>query len=81
VVRQAREKVDVKGTQFSQRLEHAELPDPLVQLLSDWMRLLERYEERIQKLESQHDIPSEDLAERFKSEARFLKEQGDDEKD
>ena len=83
VVRQAREKTEVKGTQFSQRLEHAELPDPLVQLLSDWMRLLERYEERIQKLESQHDIPSEDLAERFKSEARFLKEQeqGDDEKD
>ncbi|MFO8056569.1 MAG: serine O-acetyltransferase [bacterium] len=75
VVKQAREKVDVEGTHFSRRLEHAELPDPLIQLLSDWMRLLEKYEERIQKLESQHNIPSENLAERFKSEAHFLSEE------
>ncbi len=72
VVKQAREKVDVEGAGFSKRLEHAELPDPLVQLLSDWMRLLEKYEQRIQKLESQHNIPSENLAERFKDEAHLL---------
>jgi serine O-acetyltransferase len=54
------------------KLQHADLPDPLIELLGAWMNLLEKYEERIQKLEAHHDIPSKNLAMEFRRDIPFL---------
>jgi len=54
------------------KLQHADLPDPLIEILKSWTGLLERYEERIKTLEAHHNITSEDLAKAFKKEMPFL---------
>jgi serine O-acetyltransferase len=61
-----------KATEFDDKLQHADLPDPLIETLSAWMKLLEKYEIRIKELEKHHDIDSKDLSEEFKKEIPFL---------
>jgi serine O-acetyltransferase len=54
------------------KLAHADLPDPLIELLASWLRTLEKFEGRIQQLEAHHEIVSENLAQAFKEELPFL---------
>jgi len=72
LVRTGREKPPVSDDPFTNKLQHADLPDPLIEVLAAWMRLLEKYETRIQALEAQHQIQGENLARLFKEEIRLL---------
>jgi len=56
------------GDQFQDKLQHADLPDPLVEVMTTWMRILEKYEERIKRLEQHHQILSDNLAQSLKDE-------------
>ncbi len=61
-----------QSTEFDDKLQHADLPDPLIETLGAWMNLLKKYEKRIAKLEDHHDIESESLTDEFKKELPFL---------
>lgn len=60
------------GDPFMDKLQHADLPDPLIELLSTWMALLEKYEDRLRRLEAHHQIESENMAQAFREEVSFL---------
>ncbi|HUT51774.1 MAG TPA: serine O-acetyltransferase [bacterium] len=51
---------------FRDKLQHADLPDPLIEVLATWMKLLEKYEDRLQKLEQSHQIISANMVQAFK---------------
>ncbi len=57
------------------KLSHADLPDPLIEVLEAWMGLLNRYEDRIKRLEDHHEIKSENLAEAFRSQMPLLSDE------
>lgn len=78
VVRQKRSR-DAKGPEdtFRGKLAHQDMPDPLIDLLSGWMGLLEKYEDRIRKLETDHDLPSPNLAREFRKEMSLLSMEND----
>ncbi len=72
VVRKVSAHQDTLGDLFQDKLQHADLPDPLVDVLGAWVKVLEKYEERLKKLEEHHHIVSEDLAQTFKKQVPFL---------
>jgi serine O-acetyltransferase len=56
------------GDVLRDKLAHADLPDPLINVLAAWMKLLERYEEKLNRLEGEHGFPPSDLARAFREE-------------
>jgi serine O-acetyltransferase len=72
VVRQKRQGGGESEDPFRDKLQHADMPDPLIEVLAAWMKLLEKYESRIQKLEANHQIISENMAQAFKQEVLDL---------
>jgi len=42
-------------------LAHSDLPDPIQEVLINWLRLFQRYEQRLQKLEAEHNIKEPEL--------------------
>jgi len=72
--------VKKKTSEYGDKLQHADLPDPLIELFDSWMRLLEKYEKRIQKLEAQHDIPVKNLAQELRKGIPFLSHEANNDK-
>jgi len=64
----------VLGDQLHDKLQHADLPDPLVDMLSSWVKTLEKLDQRIAACEEHHHIRGEDLAQSFKEDIPFLTE-------
>jgi len=54
-------------------LEHSDLPDPLQDIVRGLLRIFDRYERRLQKLESEHGIKEQELMRDY---AEKLKELG-----
>jgi serine O-acetyltransferase len=54
------------------KLQHADLPDPLIEVLATWRKLFEKYEKRIRALEREHGIEAQDLSEEFMKELFLL---------
>ena len=59
-------------------LEHSDLPDPMQDVVKGLLRILDRYEKRLQNLETEHGIKAQELMRDYNQK---LKELGIDDKD
>ena len=65
---------------FSADLEHGNMPDPMLDVVKVWLRMFEKYEERLKRLEGEHAIAQADLVKDYSRELSFLNDNGDKEK-
>jgi serine O-acetyltransferase len=53
-------------------LEHSDLPDPMQDVVKGLLRILERYENRLQKLETEHGIKAQELMRDYEDKLKEL---------
>jgi len=74
VVKKTEQVEDSLSDHFHDKLQHADLPDPLIEVLGAWIKTLEKYEQRLKRLEEFHQVPHQDLAGDFKQQVQFYAE-------
>jgi len=74
-------KVVLKKTtgDLSADLEHGNMPDPMLDVVKVWLRLLKKYEERLKRLEAEHQIQEPELVKDYQRELEFLSPNEDNE--
>ena len=46
---------------FQKDLEHSDLPDPLLEVVKEWLKIFQRFEKRLQKLEEKQGIKEQEI--------------------
>jgi len=74
-------KVVLKKTtgDLSADLEHANMPDPMLDVVKVWLRMFRKYEERLRRLEQEHQIKEPELVKDYQRELEFLNQDEDNE--
>ena len=66
---------------LSADLEHGNMPDPMLDVVKVWLRMFQKYEERLKRLESEHQINQPDLVKDYQAELAEFDTDADKEKD
>ena len=74
-------KVVLKKTtgDLSADLEHGNMPDPMLDVVKVWLRMFRKYEERLRRLEQEHQIKEPELVKDYQRELEFLNQDEDNE--
>ncbi len=57
---------------FEKDLEHSDLPDPVQEVISGWLKLFEQFEKRLANLEGEHGIKEKELIRNYDQQLKSL---------
>ena len=66
---------------LSADLEHGNMPDPMLDVVKVWLRMFQKYEERLKRLEEEHQISQPDLVKDYQAELAEFDQDGDKDQD